>query len=328
MKFSLPDDTPNGQREAITADDPTITVEAGAGTGKTWVLSQRYLRLLLDDDELLPSDILTLTYTEAAAGEMKARIESLIEASLKDYPDQERKQNILDGLSDSWISTIHAFSTRLIRESGLSLDIDPRASVISAHQEQSFWEDLKNAVEFAGLERLAQNYTGGEILKAAKELDHDEYMNAAVGKWGARTLAQLAYKTADLHSSSGRSWEDMMKWSNDDSELIAHAGDSVMSLLRAEWHSVWRRWDAMNLPLANNPNGPGGKLNNLMSWLNSNSPKNDEALKHFYMCIVLDILGIRTPGGRPSEPFRTVKEELGMTLTEEYSSQFQITYLT
>ncbi|MBQ6418765.1 MAG: UvrD-helicase domain-containing protein, partial [Synergistaceae bacterium] len=219
MKFSLPYDTPKGQREAITADDPTITVEAGAGTGKTWVLSQRYLRLLLDDDELLPSDILTLTYTEAAAGEMKARIESLIEASLKDYPDQERKQNILDGLSDSWISTIHAFSTRLIRESGLSLDIDPRASVISAHQEQSFWEDLKNAVEFAGLERLAQNYTGGEILKAAEELDSDGYMSAAVGKWGARTLSQLAYKAADLHSSSGLSWEDMMNWSNDDSEL-------------------------------------------------------------------------------------------------------------
>ncbi|MBQ3399305.1 MAG: UvrD-helicase domain-containing protein [Synergistaceae bacterium] len=316
MKFSLPYDTPKGQREAITADDPTITVEAGAGTGKTWVLSQRYLRLLLDDDELLPSDILTLTYTEAAAGEMKARIESLIEASLKDYPDQERKQNILDGLSDSWISTIHAFSTRLIRESGLSLDIDPRASVISAHQEQSFWEDLKNAVEFAGLERLAQNYTGGEILKAAEELDSDGYMSAAVGKWGARTLSQLAYKAADLHSSSGLSWEDMMKWSNDDSELVAHAGDSVMDLLRTEWHSVWRRWDAMNLPLANNPNGPGGKLNNLMSWLNSNSPQNDSALKYFYMCIVLDILGIRTPGGRPSEPFKTVKKELGMTLGE------------
>ncbi|MBR0186826.1 MAG: UvrD-helicase domain-containing protein, partial [Synergistaceae bacterium] len=68
MKFSLPYDTPKGQREAITADDPTITVEAGAGTGKTWVLSQRYLRLLLDDDDLLPSDILTLTFTDAAAG--------------------------------------------------------------------------------------------------------------------------------------------------------------------------------------------------------------------------------------------------------------------
>ncbi|MBQ6969084.1 MAG: UvrD-helicase domain-containing protein, partial [Synergistaceae bacterium] len=85
MNFSLPYDTPEGQREAITANDRIITVEAGAGTGKTWVLSQRYLRLLLDDDELLPSDILTLTYTEAAAGEMKARIEKLIEDSLDKF---------------------------------------------------------------------------------------------------------------------------------------------------------------------------------------------------------------------------------------------------
>ena len=282
MKFSLPSDTPNGQREAITADDPTITVEAGAGTGKTWVLSQRYLRLLLDDDELLPSDILTLTYTEAAAGEMKARIESLIESSLKDYPNQERKQNILDGISDSWISTIHAFSTRLIRESGLSLDIDPRASVISEHQKQSFWEDLKNAVEFAGLERLAQNYTGGEILKAANELDSDKYMSAAVGKWGARTLSQLAYKAADLHSSSGLSWKDMMKWSNDDSKLIAHAGDSVMSLLRGEWRNAWLLWKDVHISDVKNTDLAGNSLRDFLDSSRANPPSDDDGLRNFY----------------------------------------------
>ncbi|MBR0278990.1 MAG: UvrD-helicase domain-containing protein, partial [Synergistaceae bacterium] len=75
MKNTLPPETPKGQREAVTANDRVITVEAGAGTGKTWVLSQRYLNLLLNDDDLLPADILTLTFTEAAAGEMKDRIE-------------------------------------------------------------------------------------------------------------------------------------------------------------------------------------------------------------------------------------------------------------
>ena len=165
MKNTLPPDTPKGQRDAITAYDKTITVEAGAGTGKTWVLSQRYLNLLLNDDDLLPADILTLTFTEAAAGEMKERIEQLITKSLDLFPNAERKQKVLDGLSDSWISTIHSFAGRLIRESGLSLDIDPMASVIPAYQEQSFWEDSLRGGED---QFLVQNH----IADAVSQLRH------------------------------------------------------------------------------------------------------------------------------------------------------------
>ncbi len=115
MTFSLPENTPQGQRTAVLADHKTITVEAGAGTGKTWVLTERYARLLDDDSELLPSNILTLTYTEAAAGEMKERITHRIEEGLKNSPNNERKREILYGLADIWISTIHSFAGRLIR---------------------------------------------------------------------------------------------------------------------------------------------------------------------------------------------------------------------
>ena len=282
MAFTLSPDTPKGQREAVTADDRVITVEAGAGTGKTWVLSQRYLRLLLDDDELLPSDILTLTFTEAAAGEMKARIEALIESALKDYPNHERRQNILDGLSDSWISTIHSFSTRLIRESGLSLDIDPMASVISAYQEQAFWEDVKNAAEFAGLERLAHNYTGGDILKAAKSLDHDEYMNAAVGKWNAADLASFARKTAELHASSGRSWEEMLKWADNDSVLLDNAGRAVMKFVRYEAIKAWNLWKDIRLDGVKDSDMAGNALKNFLDGMSAELPSDDYSLIYFY----------------------------------------------
>ncbi|MBQ7168340.1 MAG: UvrD-helicase domain-containing protein [Synergistaceae bacterium] len=282
MTNFLPQDTPKGQRDAVTADDKTITVEAGAGTGKTWVLSQRYLRLLLDDDDLLPSDILTLTFTDAAAGEMKARIEQLIAESLHLFPNEERRQKILDGLSDSWISTIHAFSTRLIRESGLSLDIDPMASVISAYQEQSFWEDIRKAAEFATLGRLAQNYTGGEILTAAKSLDHDEYMNAAAGKWGAGTLAAFARKVADLHASSGLSWQDMMKWADDDSCLIADAGNKVMALLSPIWSRAWDLWKNIRVADVRRTDKAGNALNDFLDGMRINPPADDDSLRKFY----------------------------------------------
>ena len=55
----LPPDTPAGQRAAVTAGAGRVAVGAGAGTGKTWVLSSRYARLLLTDAECLPRDILS-----------------------------------------------------------------------------------------------------------------------------------------------------------------------------------------------------------------------------------------------------------------------------
>jgi len=316
LKISLPADTPKGQLEAITADEKIITVEAGAGTGKTWVLSQRYLRLLLDDDDLMPSDILTLTYTEAAAGEMKARIESLITESLERFP-VERRQKILDGLSDTWISTIHSFAGRLIRESGLSLDIDPKASVISPHQEQAFWEDVRNAAQFASLSRMARNYTGGEILKAAKFLDRDEVMSSAVSKWGAKTLSDFAKDCAELHASSGHSWEDMMKWADDDSEIVSVASEIVRDILRSEWRKVWSLFYSMELPRANNPNGNGARLNNLLAEQKSQEV-NDSSLEKFYRDIVLNESGITANAG---QPFAALSENLGMTLGNWRNSQ-------
>ncbi len=319
MNYSLPAETPKGQRDAINADNADseiITVEAGAGTGKTWVLSERYLRLLLEDNELLPSDILTLTYTDAAAGEMKARIEARLTQALNDFKDAERKQKILDGLSDSWISTIHSFATRLIRESGLSLDIDPRASVITDHQEQEFWEDIRKAAEFSELGRLAGNY-GGVLLKHAKSLDNDERMTYAVGKWGASALSIFARETAELHASSGRSWEEMLEWAKNDSELIERSSGLVKDILKSEWLKVWNTFFNMQLPKAKNPEGTGAILNDLMSWQQSASPENEKELKHFYKRILIDN-DIKANKG---EPFATLGQYLGMTLGDWRKTQ-------
>ena len=143
----------------MTVGGGRVTVGAGAGTGKTWVLSSRYARLLLTDPDCLPRDILTLTYTEAAASEMRERIERRVR-SLLSAPEApvsaERVRALSDGFGEAWISTIHAFAVRLIRESGLSLDVDPRASIISRPQEDEFWNAFGEAVEGADLRGLAR----------------------------------------------------------------------------------------------------------------------------------------------------------------------------
>ena len=150
----LPDGTPEGQRAAVTSSGGLITVGAGAGTGKTWVLSNRYARLLLTDPDCLPCDILTLTYTDAAAGEMRRRIEDRVRAlmDVQDAPvSQERRREVLEGFSEAWISTIHAFAARLVRESGLALDVDPRSAVVSGPQTERFWARVRDALEEGSL---------------------------------------------------------------------------------------------------------------------------------------------------------------------------------
>ena len=312
MNFFLPSDTPAGQRSAITANDKLITVSAGAGTGKTWVLSSRYARLLIEGKNLLPSNILTLTYTEAAAEEMKSRIIERIENELKNYDDSERKREISEGTADTWVSTIHSFAGRLIRESGLSLDIDPTATVINNQQAQEFWEGIKNAVDFANLRELARTYGDKILRETAKFLDEDKYMNAAVNRWRAERLCDFAQKTAELHASSGHSWEEMLSWSEDNNLLIEKTRPLIKNILADEWREVWEIFSNINLPEAKNPKSSGAMLNDLLAWQKLNSPDDIEALEHFYKRLVIDKDITSTRG----EPFETLKNILGLTLAK------------
>ena len=238
MKFSLPPNTPKGQADAITAGENLITVGAGAGTGKTWVLTERYARILCEQSDVQPNQILTLTYTEAAAGEMKTRITDRVEELLKTFSDFDRRQEITEGLADLWVSTIHSFAARLIRESGLSLDIDPRASVITTQQEQGFWDDIADALEFANLREMAKNYADEQTKPLAAELDEDKDFSACVARWRAGTLSRFARDTAELHASSGRSWQDMLAWIDNDT-LLGSGKKAVKDILVPEWQEVW-----------------------------------------------------------------------------------------
>ena len=229
------------------------------------MLSNRYARLLLEDKKLKPNEILTLTFTEAAAGEMNERIEALVRHELEKVEDSGRKQEILEGLSDLWISTIHAFASRLIRESGLSLDIDPRASVISVHQTREFWDSITNALEFANLNDLAQAYGNKDLRDAAKLLDNSKYLHASVNKWGAEILSQLAQDAIELHASAGNTWNDMLKWSENDT-LIDEAKPLVKDILKDEWQNVWNVWKDIYLSTDTKSTGPGANLKAILDW--------------------------------------------------------------
>lgn len=106
-----------------------LVVTAGAGSGKTKVLVERYMSVLRNEDKLLPENILALTFTEKASLEMKERIRN----EVSDLADREggRWEEILDDVEDSDISTIHSFCTSMIRADPIPLGLDPDVVVLS-----------------------------------------------------------------------------------------------------------------------------------------------------------------------------------------------------
>ncbi|MFA6600310.1 MAG: UvrD-helicase domain-containing protein [Candidatus Omnitrophota bacterium] len=102
-----------------------VLVSAGAGTGKTTVLVEQFLRMVTSGGVPV-TDILALTYTEKAAHEMKKRIyDGLVRLKL----DAARRQ-----LESAWISTLHAFTARILREHPLEALVDPDFRVMEPEE--------------------------------------------------------------------------------------------------------------------------------------------------------------------------------------------------
>jgi ATP-dependent helicase/nuclease subunit A len=111
-------------RRAAVDPSQNVVLEASAGTGKTRVLVERYINLLLAGVD--PDNILAITFTRKAAAEMRQRIvERLIEASRSSQLDARRWRDLRERLSDIAISTIDAFCLSLLREFPLEADVDP-----------------------------------------------------------------------------------------------------------------------------------------------------------------------------------------------------------
>jgi ATP-dependent helicase/nuclease subunit A len=112
------------QRAAIEATG-VVFVSAGAGTGKTKVIVERFVRAVCERG--LPVDsILVITYTERAAGELRARIRTRLAESGR--PDLARE---LDG---AWVSTIHGFCHRLLKTHPFAAGVDPGFRVLDESQ--------------------------------------------------------------------------------------------------------------------------------------------------------------------------------------------------
>jgi DNA helicase-2/ATP-dependent DNA helicase PcrA len=109
------------QKEAVTTTEGPLLIIAGAGTGKTTVIARR-IAYIIEKKLAKPAEILALTFTDKAAGEMEERVDQLVPY----------------GFIDTWISTFHAFGDRILRDNAIDIGLSPDFKVLSRPQQVLF----------------------------------------------------------------------------------------------------------------------------------------------------------------------------------------------
>jgi ATP-dependent exoDNAse (exonuclease V) beta subunit len=115
----------NPEQAAAIEEAGIVFVSAGAGTGKTTVLVERYVKAVVERGLSFDS-VLVITYTERAAGELKERIR----ARLRELGRRDLSREV----DRAWISTIHGFCSRLLRSHPFEAGLDPRFRVLDESQ--------------------------------------------------------------------------------------------------------------------------------------------------------------------------------------------------
>lgn len=108
-------------------------VSAGAGSGKTRVLTSRYIKLL-EEGNINVSEIVAITFTNKAALEMKERIRSEIDKKIEEGNNIKKWLQIKDDFQMANISTIHSFCMNIVRENAAEIGIDPEFTIMDEYQ--------------------------------------------------------------------------------------------------------------------------------------------------------------------------------------------------
>ncbi len=124
LGFTMSDE----QLAAVTADlERPLLVVAGAGSGKTTVMAARVL-WAVGTGQVKPDEVVGLTFTRKAAGELGARIRHLLDVLMQDYPPRSAPEY---QTASPLVSTYHAFAHQFVSEHGLRIGVEPGARLLS-----------------------------------------------------------------------------------------------------------------------------------------------------------------------------------------------------
>ncbi|MBA3374962.1 MAG: UvrD-helicase domain-containing protein, partial [Actinobacteria bacterium] len=181
------------QREAVQHTEGPLLVVAGAGSGKTRVLTHRVAHLV-HDLKVRPNDILAITFTNKAAGEMRERLERMLGATARAI----------------WILTFHAACGRMLRREAERLGY---RSTFSIYDDQDQVRLVKACLEELGKDpkRFSPRGIHSQISRAKNELvSPEEYLERVASFWDQTVAEVYELYQRRLHASNAVDFDDML----------------------------------------------------------------------------------------------------------------------
>ena len=178
------------QQKAVEHQDGPLLILAGAGSGKTRVITRRVAYLL--QSGVKPWQILAITFTNKAAGEMKHRVDVLAPGNRV------------------WISTFHSLGARLLRQYADRLNIDKNFTIYDTDDRNRI---IKDALEGAGIDnvKFTPDRLGGAISKAKNSLLTPKQLEATARDFFSQTVAKVyAVYEKKLRMASAMDFDDLL----------------------------------------------------------------------------------------------------------------------
>lgn len=216
------------QKRAIETIDRSVLVSAAAGSGKTAVLAERCAYLVTDaPNPCQINELLVVTFTDAAAAEMRERIAKALRERQQRDPHNARIRRQLALLDGAQISTIHSFCRNLLNRYFAFVDLEPRMPML----------DPLEAVQLR--KQCAKDVF--DALAAEGEPDTDAFLDF-VAAYGAHepTLRQRVLDIAAFLESHDRPDE----WLRNARSRYTHANSTKLS---KKWQHALARWSALEL---------------------------------------------------------------------------------
>ncbi|MGL5151867.1 MAG: helicase-exonuclease AddAB subunit AddA [Clostridium sp.] len=209
------------QQLAIDTRRCNLLVAAAAGSGKTAVLVERIIKIIINEDEPIDIDrLLVVTFTNAAASEMRERIADAISKELEKNPNSTILQKQLTLLSRSNITTMHSFCLDVIKNNFHTIDLDPgfrigdetEGTLIKLEIIDELFDEMYDNEDSEFL-NLVEAYCNSKDDKKLKELVLDIFRFSMSGPWPEKWLNDSAeeFNIKTLEDLNNTNWVKILK---------------------------------------------------------------------------------------------------------------------
>ena len=136
------------QKKAVENPTTPMAISAGAGSGKTRVLVERYVKVIIDG-LAETEEVLTITFTKKAAAELKLRIRERLNEIQNEQPETEKGLNAKKALStieSAPISTIHSFCQSILKKNAIEAEVEPDFQVLESNESSLVYKEIVQRV--------------------------------------------------------------------------------------------------------------------------------------------------------------------------------------